>query len=532
VEMLTKETQSSLVETLPAEYASKATVFVSHAYSYQIADVFEVILSYEASHPGRYYWFDPFSLNQHNPGNVVLTPDQLEKAFGEQIRSLGSVLIVASPWNDPAFLSRAWCLFELFVSVETKVQLEISLPTQQRKLFIQGLQENWRVVYDAFGRIDCRKARAREQRDLDAIFASIQRTVGFDYVNALALREMRAWLARSVLQEERRLQEESKDPLEIANFQHTEGILLWQLGNQVEAERVDRAALETRREILGPTDRATLSSLNQLALLLKAQGKFADAIVFFQEALVGFEAALGPSHLETILVVNNLASQFRMLGKLDEAEPLYRRALVARENALGTKHVDTLQSVNNLGYGLFQKGNLSEAEQLGQRAVTGREEVIGPKHPDTLESVHNLACVLHAQRKFDDAERLFRRAATDREVALGAAHPGTLTSLNNLASLLEEQDKLDDAEALARRVLAARLTALPSGHPGISQSTQLLARVLKRQAHLKLKEADVLTRQALESRQKKLGDAHPDTVESVEQAQHVARILKAWQADN
>ena len=97
------------------------------------------MLRYEETHPGSYYWFDPFSLNQHSETGVVETavrPLQLgcryiriiaryddffkgrvswwaqksvtdltsshtqvlEKAFGDQIRAIGATLIVSSPW--------------------------------------------------------------------------------------------------------------------------------------------------------------------------------------------------------------------------------------------------------------------------------------------------------------------------------------------------------------------------------------------------------------------------------------------------
>jgi hypothetical protein len=34
----------------------KANVFVSHAYSYALADSIEVMLRYEETHPGSVYW--------------------------------------------------------------------------------------------------------------------------------------------------------------------------------------------------------------------------------------------------------------------------------------------------------------------------------------------------------------------------------------------------------------------------------------------------------------------------------------------
>ena len=46
-------------------------------------------------------------------------------------------------------------------------------------------------------------------------------------------------------------------------------------------------------------------------------------------------ARTGPTHPDTLTSVNNLAGLLQAQGKLDEAEPLYRRALAGREETLG-----------------------------------------------------------------------------------------------------------------------------------------------------------------------------------------------------
>jgi hypothetical protein len=69
---------------------------------------------------------------------------------------------------------------------------------------------------------------------------------------------------------------------------------------------------------------------------------------FFRRALEAFERTLGPDHSDSHTSVNNLALLLRDNGKYDEAEPLFRRTLEARERMLGPDHPDMLSSVNNL----------------------------------------------------------------------------------------------------------------------------------------------------------------------------------------
>ena len=100
-----------LVEILEPKHVERANVFVSHAYSYSLRDSVEVMLQHSDRNPGSVYWFDPFSLNQHpTPNGEPVPTNKLIEAFGDRIKEFDSTLIVASPWDNPAFLDRAWCV--------------------------------------------------------------------------------------------------------------------------------------------------------------------------------------------------------------------------------------------------------------------------------------------------------------------------------------------------------------------------------------------------------------------------------------
>lgn len=52
----TQAKRCALVKVLDAQYTGRATVFVSHAYSYAVEDSIEVMLRYEESHPNSFFW--------------------------------------------------------------------------------------------------------------------------------------------------------------------------------------------------------------------------------------------------------------------------------------------------------------------------------------------------------------------------------------------------------------------------------------------------------------------------------------------
>jgi tetratricopeptide (TPR) repeat protein len=80
-----------------------------------------------------------------------------------------------------------------------------------------------------------------------------------------------------------------------------------------------------REKVLGPEHPDTARSLNNLALLLQAQGDIARARPLFERALAICEKALGPKHPDTATSLNNLAALLRDQGDLARARPLFER---------------------------------------------------------------------------------------------------------------------------------------------------------------------------------------------------------------
>ncbi|RYP44954.1 hypothetical protein DL768_008639 [Monosporascus sp. mg162] len=175
--------------------------------------------------------------------------------------------------------------------------------------------------------------------------------------------------------------------------------VLRDLGKCKEGEKMSRRALEGREKALGKVHYQTLISVNALALVLERQGKFKEAEEMSQRYLEGMEKLEGKEHYRTLMAVSNLALMLWHQGKSEAAEELHRRALEGREKALGKEHVDTLTSVSHMALALRDQGRYEEAEQMGLRAVKGREKTLGREHPDTQESVNNLEWLQRRQGK-------------------------------------------------------------------------------------------------------------------------------------
>ena len=82
-------------------------------------------------------------------------------------------------------------------------------------------------------------------------------------------------------------------------------------------------------------------------------GDYRDAEHPLTRALAIDEAVLGTEHPDVATSLNNLAVLYRAQGRYREAEPLYQRALAIREQVLGPDHPHVAASLNNLA-GLYQ----------------------------------------------------------------------------------------------------------------------------------------------------------------------------------
>jgi IS1 family transposase len=48
----------------------------------------------------------------------TLTSAQLASEFGPRVTAIGRILPMLAPWDAPEYVTRAWCLFELFTVSE------------------------------------------------------------------------------------------------------------------------------------------------------------------------------------------------------------------------------------------------------------------------------------------------------------------------------------------------------------------------------------------------------------------------------
>ena len=324
-------------------HVAPATAFVSHAYDDEFLGMVDSIATLEAREgSSAFYYFDLLVVNQH--GQDAIVPfEVLRDEFGQSVRAIGRTLLYLR-WANPIPLGRAWCVFEMGITLAVGKGLKVIMPPADVASFKHALENDFDSLTYKTCRVDVEKATAREANDLVNIQRAIVEGGGFPKTNQLVIEAMKGWMVEEA-----------------------------------------RSALEE----MPVEERATSALINNLANLLADQGKLGDAEPLYREALAGKRRTLGDEHPSTLNSIFNFAGLLWKQGKLGDAEPLYREALAGRRRTLGDEHPDTLNSIYNFAGLLWEQGKKAEALEMYRQELEGVRRVLGEDHPYTQQSLRN-----------------------------------------------------------------------------------------------------------------------------------------------
>lgn len=177
------------------------------------------------------------------------------------------------------------------------------------------------------------------------------------------------------------------------------------------------------------------------------QGRYKEAECFWLNALEEARQ-FNPRDPRLAATLESLASLCYAQGRFDQAEVYGLQVMEATINAYGYYHTSVASCLNNLAGIYYNQGRYHDAELPAGRALHIYERLFGANHPDVGMAANNLAMLLHAQEKFEEAEELYRRAYGIRSKSLGNDNPCVITLLENLASLLKAMGKDAQAEQI------------------------------------------------------------------------------------
>ena len=213
----------AFIETVHDHWKGKPTFFLSHAWrqTFHVSDCEwrggaiqaledSVVCEACARLPQRdrkcaacttmrentFVWFDIFCVNQHlrspHGGLQAFAFDPLRNAIVEADEGLKMFL---ETWDDPATLSRVWCLEELRVAMLFGKEVQICMPQNAMLAFRKRAEENPVGLLEAIDmvveRISIDHASATFESDRKQVFDSMKASVGSKNLNMFCQEIMR-----------------------------------------------------------------------------------------------------------------------------------------------------------------------------------------------------------------------------------------------------------------------------------------------------------------------------------------------------
>ena len=491
-------------------WVAPATVFLSHVYAGSfrrlVAGLKQLVADLPPDAPHPFLWIDFLCVDQHVAATVAAagaraasnpkapcpmgsqpcrdpfccgtSQDWWSTTFKEAVGRIGRTVMLLSPWDSPVTLTRgnytsnprvvfhlycpadrlwvvptAWCLWELYCTIDTDADFAVCLDPAERKAFETALLKSPRSVIKALSKVDVEASQSSNGVERAAILGEVNEQFTDDKLethymkvdggpvglNTMAMAELRdRWVVGSAW-----------------------ALVAMQTGREGDLETEE--ALEVGRKV------ASLMGVHF--------GKWTEAKTLWNLVASGCDTLYGADARSTLQARSQLAQAMRYLNELHGARALYEEVM-DRQTLTLDKHDETLLVTKQNFANLLRSSlrDYSAARDLEEAVVAGFTKLRGPDHERTLLARGNFALTLDMEGKIHDARREYEAVLKIQRERLGPRHPHTLHTQYNLALLI--RNRLGDVRG-GRKLLAEVVTGgtavLGAGHPQTKKASRALA---------------------------------------------------------
>ncbi|CAF3187117.1 unnamed protein product [Rotaria sp. Silwood2] len=214
-------------------------------------------------------------------------------------------------------------------------------------------------------------------------------------------------------------------------------------------------ALKQAESFYGQNHPTIADIMNNLALLLKKEGKYTEALDYLKQALKFSKHYYGQDHPTIGIYLTNVGDIYRKQGDFKTAEATYKEALTCLEQSYGQNHIEVAEVLNSMGLVLKKRADYDGAEKYYKRAIEIVYDTFGrdQEHYKLGIYYNNLADLDRKRNKFDNALQLYQRALTAIEKTLGLQHSEAAEILHNIGQVQHQLGNYKQAIDYINRAL-------------------------------------------------------------------------------
>lgn len=283
-------------------------------------------------------------------------------------------------------------------------------------------------------------------------------------------------------------------------------------------------ALEVSREQLPAPHSATAMVLNSLGEHLRIQGRSADALPAYQEALAMRAALHGETDPRVAPIMNNIGLALLDLGRLDEARTYLEAAYAIAVNAYGDRHPAVAIVMGNLADVLEAQGEFVDAVEANRYALGVMEVLNGPNHPEVARLRASLGRRLVTAGMFDHAAPELENARAVLEATYGHDHADIAEIINSQAEIARLSGEFE--LALELNAEASAILEVLDQEGTLDYADLLFVRATVYKTIRDMEAAAPLYAEVLLIRERLLGVGNPALVATLRDYAFVLRRLK------
>jgi len=243
---------------------------------------------------------------------------------------------------------------------------------------------------------------------------------------------------------------------ETAQLCSNTGNALCTQGKYAQALEYYQKALAIEEEVYGKDHPAVADSCIRIGEVLAYQGKEKQALEYYLQALNIKEKLDSKGHEEVAQLYNDIGRILFQQGRHEEAIKYYLKNLAICKKVFGKEHVKVADSSTEIGLALQLEGKNAKAFQYFQRALAIYEKSYGKEHPNVVQSYMFSGGILAAQEKYGEAMKYYLQGLAICEKVHGKEHSKVAGFYYDIGLILSKQSRYEKAMEYSMKALAIR----------------------------------------------------------------------------
>ncbi len=266
------------------------------------------------------------------------------------------------------------------------------------------------------------------------------------------------------------LLKQTTDEGEKAHLFHQLGWIKDDQGKYTEAIEFYEKALEILQKILPPNHPLLGTSYNNISTVYENMGEYLKALSYYEKDLEILQKTLPANHPDLATSYNNIGVVYDNMGEHSKALSYYEKALEIRQNTLPPNHPSLATSYNNIGAVNDSMGKYSKALSYYEKALEIRQNTLPANHPSLATSYNNIGFVYKNMGEYSKVLSYYEKALEIRQKSLSRNHPNLATSYNNIGTVHDSMGEYSKALSYYEKALGIRQNTLPANHPSLATS--------------------------------------------------------------